>query len=689
MHKSAKMLTIAGIIVSLVSALLMTQLYQQHSSVNLMQRITKQSTVLTRLLSTLILPKYSQQFQKWQLQKKIELSNNPQLKLFNSRLRHYLIDSTIFRINIYTSNGTAILSTDTNTLGINIGKENSFVLANSGKPYSKYIEANTSYRGHTNNRHFMVTLIPMNLTPYGKTTAVGVIEVFTDISPEIKSLRDTQNLSYSTTAMMLLSFLLFLLAVARREHSKIQSAAEKTNEYEVQLNYKLAYDTSTGLPNYDQFICHLEETMQSVKHQESLMTVLVIGIGRLDSAYGVLGYDSGEEILKNLAKRLDALLRSSDMVASLRGNEFAVSISAINTIDSLLEIIDSILRTLTQPLYIDEHQLHISVSMGYVIYPFADERSATLMSKANLAMHYVKNKNISAAELFCPSMCKKTKTLYTLENSLRQALDREEFELYYQPVIHLSSGRVHAVEALLRWNSPQFGMVQPLDFIPILEDTGLIIPVGKWILDTACRQCTTWRDNGIPDVVMNVNVSAIQFSKKEILNQVRDAINNSGCAEYLLDLEITESLLIDDFSNTVRILDNINEMGVSLSIDDFGTGYSSLSYLRRMPVTTLKIDRTFIKEIGHTCEDAAIVDAICALSSSLRLKTIAEGVENTEQLTYLQRKGVTAVQGFLFSKPVPAPEVEILLRADSLLENQGLENQGLENQGLENNSNLA
>ena len=340
-----------------------------------------------------------------------------------------------------------------------------------------------------------------------------------------------------------------------------------------------------------------------------------------------------------------------------------VILESIKHVDEVTDIVTNLLEALEKPFMLEGQEAFIAASAGIAIYPFDDVEINNLVKNADTAMFRAKEQGGNTYQYFKSDMNTKAVERLKLESALRHALERNEFELYYQPRVDLYTGAINGMEALLRWNNPQLGAVSPLTFIPLLEETGLIVPVGDWVLKTACEQTRVWHEAGYSQLKVSVNLSARQFRQKDLVNRFKTIWEASGLVPAYLELEITEGLLVDNVDTVVDILGEFYTHGVQISIDDFGTGYSSLSYLKRFPIHTLKIDRSFVRDIIDDPDDAAITAAIVALARSLRLNIIAEGVETKSQLDYLTSLSCDEVQGFYFSKPLPAHEFEAFMSA--------------------------
>lgn len=432
----------------------------------------------------------------------------------------------------------------------------------------------------------------------------------------------------------------------------------QTQEY---LQFLAHHDTLTQLPNRSLFIDRLQQAIQHAQRDKTRVAVIFADLDRFKIINDTLGHEAGDQVLRTAAERFSSVLRSSDTVSRQGGDEFTILLTDITHIDQVAHICKKLLTTLTQPIHINEQELFLSSSLGISTYPEDGTDPRTLIKHADIAMYRAKESGRNNYQFFSLDMSDKAVKRLRLETDLRRALARNEFVLHYQPQLSLSTGELVGFEALLRWQPPEAELVSPLDFIPILEDTGLIIGVGEWVLSTACQQLHAWHQIN-PMLSVSVNVSNRQFNDHKLEENFKRIIKDSGLNPQRLDLELTESLLMINPARTEDILTSFGKIGISLSIDDFGTGYSSLSYLRRFPLDTLKIDRSFVRDITTDADDAALISAIISMAKSLHLSVTAEGIETEEQLNFLKRLNCETAQGFLFYKPMPADEAEALIR---------------------------
>jgi diguanylate cyclase (GGDEF)-like protein len=417
--------------------------------------------------------------------------------------------------------------------------------------------------------------------------------------------------------------------------------------------YAARHDALTNLPNRLAIAEAAETAIEEAIRDRNQFAVLVMNVNRLKTINESLGLGAGDELLRELAQRLRAVLRRSDRLARLAGDEFMILARQIRSPKDIEAIVAKINECLIEPFVTRSLELHASLSIGISVFPNDGDTFEVLLRRADVAMRAAKDTN-GSHRFYSEEMSDKSDDRLALENELRRALELNQLELHYQPKVDISTGRVRSAEALVRWRHPTRGLVPPGIFIPLAEDSGLIVPIGEWVLREACRQLRAWLDEGLPPVRVAVNLSAKQFKQEDLPEIVRGALETSNLQPGYLELELTESAIMHDAEKSAAVLQALSTMGVHISIDDFGTGYSSLSYLRRFPLDKLKIDRSFIRDLMLNPEDVAIVRAIISLAHSLRLRVVAEGVETNDQLEFLRRLGCDQYQGFLYSPAVPA-----------------------------------
>ena len=433
-------------------------------------------------------------------------------------------------------------------------------------------------------------------------------------------------------------------------------------ENEEHIQFLANHDALTSLPNRGMFSEVLNLAIQNARRYDRNFAVLFIDLDRFKNINDTLGHEAGDRLLQEMGARLTQTVRASDVVARLGGDEFVVLVQEVSEARQVEAVARKVLSTLVKPMVIQRQECRVTASIGICMFPSEAQDEHALMKNADIAMYRAKEDGKNNYKFYSEEMNVHSFERLALETSLRRGLERSEFVLHYQAKLDLHTGKITGVEALVRWQHPDLGMVPPAQFIPLAEETGLIVPLGKWVLHTACAQSVAWLREGLPPVHMAVNLSARQFSDEDLLKDIAAALESTGMRPELLELELTESMVIQNTERAGRVLAEIKNMGVRLAIDDFGVGYSSLTHLKRFPIDTLKVDRSFIRDLPQNAEDKALTEAIIAMGKSLNLTVVAEGVETQEQQTFLRDRACDEMQGFFFSRPIPGGEFAELLR---------------------------
>jgi len=432
---------------------------------------------------------------------------------------------------------------------------------------------------------------------------------------------------------------------------------------EARIRYMALHDALTGLPNRTLLQDRLSQAIALAARNQKRVAVMMLDLDRFKFVNDSLGHYVGDRLLEAVSTRLQACLRESDIVARLGGDEFVVVLPLAASDQDTEQVALKILAAVVEPFEVEGQELHINSSIGICHYPTDGENPGALLQAADSAMYGAKSKGRGTYCFCTPGLNAEAKRRRKLEFDLRKAIDHEGFALYYQPIVSTDTGRITGMEALLRWNHPEEGMIFPNQFIPVLEDLGLMMEVGRWVLMTACRQNAEWQREGLDPIRMAVNVSAQQFHRGNIVSAVTQALDKTGLDPCWLELEITESLTLDDTENTILIMRDLKLLGLSLSLDDFGTGWSSLAYLRRFPLDRIKIDRSFMRDVVSQPAAEAVVRGILSLARSLGIACVGEGVETQQQLDYLQRQLCPEIQGYLYSPALPAEDCTQLMRS--------------------------
>jgi len=446
---------------------------------------------------------------------------------------------------------------------------------------------------------------------------------------------------------------------------------------EEQIHRMAYYDHLTNLPNRVLFKDRLQVAITQCKRFNRMSAVLFIDLDDFKRVNDSYGHSAGDQLLKEVSKNLLQSVRSSDSVsrdidndlrgtvARIGGDEFIILLNEITNVDNAVMVSKRILEAFTMPINVDGKEVYVRVSIGISIYPLDGEDSEILIKSSDAAMYYAKSQGKNNYQFFKKSMLTTSIKRLTLENLLHKALERDELLLHYQPQIDSRHGKVIGVEALMRWQHPERGLVPPYEFIPIAEETGLILPISEWLFKTACHQNKAWQRAGLNPIRVSVNLSRLHFKNYDLILAIKHALNESSLAPRWLELEITENIVIENIQSTLNILYELKAMGLSLAMDDFGTGYSSFAHLKKYPLNLLKIDRSFVKDITTDSDCAAIVTAIIAMAKSLHLSVIAEGVESEREQAFLQERGCYKIQGFLHSRPLPVDQITTFLKNNS------------------------
>lgn len=427
------------------------------------------------------------------------------------------------------------------------------------------------------------------------------------------------------------------------------------------IRYQAYHDLLTGVANRTLFMDRLSLEIAQARRHRAKLAVLFLDLDRFKNINDSLGHAAGDRLLMEVASRLRNCLRASDTIARIGGDEFAIVLPDIADTDSAARIAQELRMILDQSYHFDGHEFHITASIGISMYPDDSEYPEMLLKNADVAMYHVKEQGRNNYRFYSPAMNLRTLELMILEQSLRQTLKKGQLELHYQPQIDLKRPGITCVEALVRWRHPELGLLQPFQFLPLAEETGLVVSIDEWVLRTACAQNKQWQDAGYRELCVTVNLSARQFQQADLVEVVSRALEETGLRPECLEIEVTESIAMQHIDITIPHLANLSSRGIGLSIDDFGTGYSSLSYLKRLPIRRIKIDKSFISGLSDDPDDQAIVTAVIAMAHTMKLQVVAEGVETDDQLSFLKASRCDAVQGYLFSRPVPADEIGALI----------------------------
>ena len=444
-------------------------------------------------------------------------------------------------------------------------------------------------------------------------------------------------------------------------NSRLQAEVAERGHMERQMRDMAHYDAITGLPNRNLLHDRILQVLAHARRTDEMAAIMFLDLDRFKNINDTLGHMVGDALLRQVANRLSMALRNSDTLARIGGDEFVVVLPHISGREQAILVAEKLISVLDAPMVVQEHTLHISTSIGVCLFPQDGQDNDVLLRNADTAMYQAKAAGRNTYRLFTEKMNQDADQHYRIESALRVGVRDNELRLMYQPLVDTRSNQVFGVEALVRWQSDTLGLVPPGRFISIAEETDLIVEIDSWVLKTACTQAAAWREQGHTSLTLAVNLSARQFRRKDLVAFVAGVLQDTGYPAHLLELEITESSLMHNVTDVIQTLDQLVGLGVKLSIDDFGTGYSSLAYLKRFPVHKLKVDQSFVRDIGQTNSDLGIVKTVIALAHTLQLDLLAEGVENQAQLMTLRALGCERFQGYLFAKPMSAEDAGLVL----------------------------
>ena len=693
MFKLLRYFSLASFVSVVIVAAILGFLYRELAIHSLVTMGESNNQAVTRVLANSLWPKLIPYLATADTLPSERMQEHPEREMLADMLVTHLRGSSVAKVKVYDLRGRTVFSTDPKQMGEDKSGNAGFRGARSGTVTSELTHRDefSGFEGVIENADLMSTYIPVRRSD----GAIGaVFEVYDDVTPFLARIERVQWMVVAGVFAILcvLYGVLFVIVrhadrVIQRQYRQRDAAeralkrAQRTLEQRVEertlelarvnaglqaeaaerhladqrVVHMAHHDALTGLPNRTLFADRVGQAIARAHRRDGKIAVLFLDLDRFKNVNDSLGHAIGDLLLTAVAERLTKCLRDEDTAARLGGDEFIISLPDVADGGEAARVAGRILAELAKPFTIGDHQLHADGSIGIALYPTDGDTAETLMRNADTAMYHAKESGRSNYQFFSAQMTERVSRRLSTETDLRRALEHGEFSLHYQPLIDLAEGRISGAEALLRWPQSDRRPMTPTEFIPIAEDTGLIIPLGEWVLIEACSQAQAWQARQ-PGLRISVNLSARQFRQKDLTGMIERVLGETGLAPALLELELTESMLMHHADETIGTLTRLDEMGVHLSIDDFGTGYSSLSYLKRFPIHSLKIDRSFVRDISSDPDDAAIVTAIVAMARSLNLNVTAEGVETEEQAAFLRSLACQRAQGFHFGRPMPAQE---------------------------------
>ena len=580
----------------------------------------------------------------------------------------------LHKVRLFDAAGVIIHSTDPDEIGTANDHDYFWQQVARGEVLSKLVKTDQKTLEHD---HSMENVIETYVPVMDGSLFIGAFEVYLDATHDLYTLENVTTdltVKFLVVASALMGLFIALvrhgyrvaLGKEREQNRRLQDEIDHRRHVEAQLrenqrrfDHLAHHDALTGLANRRLFTAHLDHALAIAKREEHRLAVMFLDLDRFKTVNDSLGHEVGDKLLVEVSRRLLGVVRQTDTLARMGGDEFAILLEHVEDDLQVSSLAERLLTVLDPPVHIGEFELKAGASIGIAV-AFRDGATADeLLKNADTAMYRAKDRGRGTFEYYMPELNARAQARLLLEGSIAHAIERDELELYFQPQLNLASGTLHGAEALLRWNHGELGTVSPAEFIPIAEESGLIVRIGEWVLHEACRQARGWYDRGHRHFTIAVNLSSRQFRDRALLQKVRGALASSRLPPHCLELELTESLLMDHPEESIGLLQEFSDLGISIAIDDFGTGYSSLNYLRKFPIHRLKIDRSFVEDIQDP-DDARIVNTIVNLAHGLDLEVIAEGIEQQDQLDFLRQRGCALGQGYFFSPPVPADAFQSL-----------------------------
>lgn len=653
--------SIASLLGMIVVMTVLVLIYRYLAFAALAQHETRDNINITQIFASTIWRKHADYVKGASAIPIGELQRRPEVARIREDVLHQMKGLLVVKVKIYNLDGLTVFSTDPAQIGEDKSTNSGFLMAKSGETVSDitFRDRFDAFERVINDRSLISSYVPIRTSL--DTPTEGVMEVYSDVTPYVEKLQTTTWVIASGVLGSLSILYLFLLAIVRRADRLIATQAEEVRVAHLALlQYRALHDTLTGLPNRVSFTERLEALLTHARRDAEKCAVLFLNIDRFKDINETLGHLVGDRILREVATRLLLCQRESENLARIGGDDFALvlpNVSGTRGVEQILHTAERIRGAISDNAFvIDANELMVTISIGIALYPDDGTDVVELMKSADVALYHAKEAGRNQFQFHTSGMNARALEMLLMERDLRLALEKQQFQLYYQAQVDIESGHIVGVEALIRWQHPERGMVGPAKFIPIAEERDLIGRIEAWVIHEACRQNKQWQDEGLPAVPVAVNISALHFQQKTFSQEVAGILAQSGLAPEYLELELTESSILRDADTTISTMNRLKGLGLKLSLDDFGTGYSSLSQLKRLPLDALKVDQSFVRGLPDDADDLAITTAIIQLGKALNLTVIAEGVETDQQREVLRSRQCDQIQGYLVAKPMPAAD---------------------------------
>jgi diguanylate cyclase (GGDEF)-like protein len=635
--------------------------YRHFATEALEQHETHDNVVIAQIFASTLWPRHAAYVQGAANLTRQQLQAHPQVALIRADVLRQMKGLSVVKVKIYDLQGMTVFSTDEKQIGEDKSDDDGVRDAIAGKASSEIAFENTfdAFEKVINDRNLISSYIPIRVDD--KQPPQGVFEVYSDVTDYVAELEQTTWEIVGVVLGSLAFFYAFLYAIVRRADQVLRRQANnEAQAHEAMLAYQALHDPLTGLPNRESLTRQIAALLEAGQGGKQQCAVLCLGLDGFKEINDSVGHRVGDAALVEVGRRLQALFGDTHITARMGGDEFVIAIGELSpalAVERIVLVLERAQKAIAgQSILVDDHDLTLTASVGVAIYPDDAGDVAELLKAADTALTHAKRAGRNGYQFHTAGMNDHVLEMLWVERDLRRALEEEQFVLYYQPKIDLVNGHITGAEALIRWQHPTRGLVMPGQFIQVAEERGLIVALGNWVMQEACRQNKAWQLAGMAELPIAINLSAQHFKQSTLLRDVRQTLHDHALGADCLELELTESSIMQDAATTINTMRQLKAVGVVLALDDFGTGYSSLSQLKGLPLSNLKLDQSFVRGLPDDHDDLAICTAVIAMGQALGLKVIAEGVETTEQLAALRVLGCDVGQGYLFARPLPAPQ---------------------------------